>query len=77
MDTSSNANSGCVHKPELTERETEVLHLLMDGLSNKEMARALYVSERTVKNHLTSMFAKMEVRDPTQAVLYAIQKGLL
>ncbi|WP_281274996.1 response regulator transcription factor [Brevibacillus fluminis] len=50
---------------DLTEREREVLHPLMEGCSNKEMAGRMYVSESTIKNHLSSIFAKMEVRDRT------------
>ncbi|WP_301292646.1 response regulator transcription factor [Paenibacillus tyrfis] len=62
---------------QLTEREREVVHLLMEGCSNKEMAGRMYVSETTIKNHLSSIFAKMEVRDRTQAVIFAIQNGLV
>ncbi|KQL48262.1 hypothetical protein AN963_00045 [Brevibacillus choshinensis] len=61
----------------LTEREREELHLLMEGCSNKEMAGRMYVSETTIKNHLSSIFAKMEVRDRTQAVIFAIQNVLV
>ncbi|WP_374701683.1 response regulator transcription factor [Paenibacillus tyrfis] len=61
----------------LTEREREVLHQLVEGCSNKEMARRMYVSETTIKNNLSSIFAKMEVRDRTQAVIFAIQNGLV
>jgi len=62
---------------DLTNREIEVLRFLLEGLSNKEIAKKLYVSETTVKNHLSSMFAKMDVRDRTQAVLFAVQNKIL
>jgi len=62
---------------DLTNREIEVLKFLLEGLSNKEIAKKLFVSETTVKNHLSSMFAKMDVRDRTQAVLFAVQNNIL
>lgn len=62
---------------ELTRREKDILTLLAQGLSNKEMAEALFISEKTVKNHLTSIFRKLEVKDRTQAVIYALKNGLV
>ena len=61
----------------LTEREREILRLLASGYSNREIARALLVVEGTVKNHVSSILAKMGVRDRTRAVLKAADKGLL
>jgi DNA-binding NarL/FixJ family response regulator len=58
-----------------TEREREVLALLVRGASNKEIAAALFVSEGTVKNHVTALFAKLEVSDRTQAALKARDLG--
>lgn len=55
----------------LTERETEVLELVREGLSNKQIARRLGIAERTVKAHLTSVFAAIGVLDRTQAALWA------
>lgn len=55
----------------LTERETEVLTLVKEGLSNKQIARRLGIAERTVKAHLTSVFARIGVSDRTQAALWA------
>ena len=57
----------------LTERELEVLSLLGKGLSNKDIAKKLFLSEKTVKNHLNSIFKKIEVTDRTNAALFAIQ----
>jgi DNA-binding NarL/FixJ family response regulator len=57
--------------PQLTEREREVLGLVRDGLSNKQIARRLGIAERTVKAHLTSVFQRLGVTDRTQAALWA------
>ena len=61
----------------LTARETEVLRLLAGGYSNREIAGALGTAEGTVKNHASSILAKLGVRDRTRAVLKAIELGLL
>jgi DNA-binding NarL/FixJ family response regulator len=61
----------------LTERETEVVRLLAGGYSNAEIGRALGVAERTVKNHVSNVLAKLYVRDRTQAVLKALGLGLI
>lgn len=63
--------------PELTARELEVLQLLARGLSNRAIADALYVSDRTVQAHLTSIFAKMGVTSRLEAVLAAVRRGWL
>ena len=60
----------------LTSREAEVLLLLADGLSNRRIARALGIAEKTVKNHLAAVFAKLDVHDRTQAAVYAIKAGI-
>jgi DNA-binding NarL/FixJ family response regulator len=62
--------------PQLTERETEVLRLVRQGLANKQIARRLGISERTVKAHLTSVFQRLDVADRTQAALWAERHGL-
>jgi len=61
----------------LTEREREVLAMIGEGCSNKEITRRLCISEKTVKNHVANVFSKLHVCDPTQAALYAIRKGLV
>jgi two-component system, NarL family, response regulator LiaR len=64
------------HQP-LTERETQVLHLLAQGLSNKDIARALQVVEDTVKTHVAHILEKLGVQSRTQAVLAAMRLGLV
>jgi len=61
----------------LTSREIEILRELAKGLSNKEIADKLYISEKTVKNHLTNIFQKMGVNDRTQAVLLGIKHNII
>jgi DNA-binding NarL/FixJ family response regulator len=58
-----------------TEREAEVLKLLVRGSSNKEIAAALFIAEGTVKNHVTAIFTKLEVTDRTQAAVRALERG--
>jgi len=59
----------------LTRRECEVLQLLTDGKSNRGIGEALFISEKTVKNHVSNILQKMNVNDRTQAVVEAIKKG--
>ncbi len=61
----------------LTKREKDVLTLLVKGHSNKDMADALFISEKTVKNHLTSIFRKLNVKDRTQAAVYALRNDIV
>jgi DNA-binding NarL/FixJ family response regulator len=61
---------------ELTAREVEVIGLVRAGLSNKQIARRLGISERTVKAHLTSCFQRIGVQDRTQAALWAERQGI-
>lgn len=62
---------------ELTRREMEILKLIAEGLFNKEIGLKLDISERTVKNHVSSIFKKIEVSDRTQAAVYAIKNNLI
>lgn len=64
-------------KPELSERESEVLVLIAAGMTNKEIARRMGIAEKTVKAHLTNIFQRIGVRDRTQAALWAERNGLL
>lgn len=61
----------------LSDRELEVLRLMAKGMSNKEIARALWIGEATVKTHVSHVLHKLETTDRTQAVLHAIQAGLV
>lgn len=62
---------------ELTEREQVVLEKIAEGLNNKEIAVALRISEATVKSHIHSLFAKLEVTDRTRALVVATRRGLV
>lgn len=77
-------NAGLVNKTsqnsklnDLTKREIEVLKLLAEGLFNKEIAYKLDISERTVKNHVSNIFRKIDVSDRTQAAVFAIKNELV
>lgn len=61
----------------LTERESEILRLMAGGFSNREIADALSIAEGTVKNHISSILAKLRVRDRTRAVLKGLELGLI
>ncbi|MCC6854881.1 MAG: response regulator transcription factor [Microbacteriaceae bacterium] len=63
--------------PKLTEREVEVLRLLATGASNKEMARALFVTEATVKSHIAHIFTKLNVDSRSRAIHLAQETGLI
>ena len=63
--------------PSLTERELEVIKALSQGKSNKEIARDLEISEKTVRNHASNIYKKLHIFDRTQAVIYAIREGLV
>ncbi|MGH9101467.1 MAG: response regulator [Acidimicrobiales bacterium] len=61
---------------ELSDRELEVLRLIADGRSNAEIAGHLFISEKTVKSHVSNVFAKLHVAHPTQAAVYAWRHGI-
>jgi len=61
----------------ITHREEEVLQLIADGCSTPEVAAKLYISQKTVKNHLASIYQKLDARDRTQAVLQAVRMGII
>ncbi|MCF6136445.1 response regulator [Pseudalkalibacillus berkeleyi] len=64
-------------KNELTDREKEVLLCLVEGLSNKEIGEKLYISDKTVKIHVSKIFRKINVKSRSQAVIYAVQNQLV
>ena len=71
LENCSNARRDRQEQSEITEREREVLLLVMEGLANKQIARRLEITERTVKAHLTSIFQRIGVTDRTQAAMWA------
>lgn len=70
-------NEDNVKLENLTSREIEVLKLLAVGMYNKEVAEILDISERTVKNHVSNIFKKLNVTDRTQAAVFAIRNGIV
>jgi DNA-binding NarL/FixJ family response regulator len=75
IDEKNNANESL--EESLTKREIEVLKLISEGLFNKEIAYNLAISEKTVKNHVSNIFKKINVSDRTQAAVYAIKNSLV
>jgi DNA-binding NarL/FixJ family response regulator len=75
LDSNRKGQAGKLKKI-ITPREKEVLRLLTTGSTNKEIAKALFISEKTVKSHLNSIFKKLNVTRRLQAILYAINRGL-
>ncbi|HLX59142.1 MAG TPA: LuxR C-terminal-related transcriptional regulator [Ktedonobacteraceae bacterium] len=61
----------------LTSRETETLKLIARGMIAKEIARTLEISEKTVRNHISSIYRKLDIYDRSQVVIYAMKKGLV
>ncbi|MFD5228421.1 response regulator [Streptomyces qaidamensis] len=70
------SNAGTGRAGSLTEREREVLGLIADGRSNREIARALVLSEKTVKTHVSNILMKLDLADRTQAALWAVRHGV-
>jgi DNA-binding NarL/FixJ family response regulator len=65
-----------VPKSQLTKREYEILTLVADGLNNREIASALFISEKTVKNHVSNILKKIKVNDRTQAAIFAYRNKI-
>jgi DNA-binding NarL/FixJ family response regulator len=63
--------------PPLTERELEVIRALAQGMSDRQIARSLDISEKTVRNHTSNIYRKLHIFDRTQAVIYAIREGVI
>ena len=74
-----NGAKGGVFNPftELTNREMEVLRLIARGMSNREIAEELFISENTVKGHVSNILSKLQLADRTQAAVYAWEQGLV
>ncbi len=70
------AEMPAAHRADLTEREVAILRLLAQGATNQEIADELGISEKTVRNRLSEIFAKLHLNNRTQAALYAIREGL-
>lgn len=65
------------HEGPLSDKETQVLTLLTEGYSNKEIAGRLFITEKTVKAHVSSILRKLGVQDRTQAVIFALKRGII
>jgi two-component system NarL family response regulator len=63
--------------PRLTDRETEVLRLVARGLNNRDIAKDLYISENTVKNHIRNILEKLQLHSRMEAVIYAVRENIL
>jgi DNA-binding NarL/FixJ family response regulator len=66
-----------IGREELSQRELEVLSLVAHGCTNKDVAQRLYISDKTVRNHVTSCLLKLQAKDRTEAVTRAIERGLI
>ena len=69
--------TGVVAAPRLTDRELEVLKLVARGMANKEIARELFISENTVKNHVRNILEKLQLHSRMEAAMYAVRENLL
>jgi len=74
-----NRSSGSAHlvPPPLTERELEVIRALARGMSDRQIAHSLGISEKTVRNHTSNIYRKLHIFDRTQAVIYAVREGVI
>ncbi len=73
----SRSDRNTVPTPRLTERELEVLRLVATGLNNREIAKQLFISENTVKNHVRNILEKLQLHSRVEAVMYAVREKLL
>ena len=76
VDRKSRSTEKPAEEIKLTPREREILALIADALSNQEIADRLFISEYTVKTHVSNLFRKLGINDRVQAVLYALQRGI-
>jgi two-component system, NarL family, response regulator LiaR len=77
LDMLSGVTNGKQFYDGLTARELEILKLLAKGMANKQIAFQLKISEKTVRNHVSNMYEKLNIADRAQAALYAVRKGLV
>ena len=63
--------------PRLTDREMEVLRLVAQGLNNRDIAKQLFISENTVKNHIRNILEKLQLQSRIEAVMYAVRERIL
>ena len=77
MSRARSAGQQSIHSDGLTPREVEILVGVANGLSSRELAAKLFVSESTVKSHLRAIYRKINVHDRSQAVAYALRKGFV
>jgi DNA-binding NarL/FixJ family response regulator len=70
-------SGSAVARPELSERETEVLRLIANGKDNAEIAQELHISPKTVKNHISNILMKLQIENRIQAAVYAVRSGLV
>ena len=68
---------GNVSRPELSDRETEVLRLIANGKDNSEIAQELHISPKTVKNHISNILMKLQIENRIQAAVYAVRSGIV
>jgi two-component system NarL family response regulator len=73
----SRADRSSTPAPRLTDRELEVLRLVARGLNNREIAKQLFISENTVKNHVRNILEKLQLHSRMEAVMYAVREKLL
>ena len=73
----SSPGSSHLAPPPLTERELEVIRALAQGMSDRQIAGTLVISEKTVRNHTSNIYRKLHIFDRTQAVIYAIREGVI
>lgn len=71
-----NERDMALSRARLTKREYEVLELIAEGMNNKEIGEKLYISEKTVKNHVSNIFRKLDVNDRTQAAIFAFKNNI-
>ena len=73
----ANSTAGAANIPVLNERQTQILRLISEGYSNKEIAKRVHLSENTVKSHVQDIFAKLDVRNRVEAAITAARQGLI